>query len=99
MIASGDRSVATLSKFVWRMKQADAVGITSAIHHNKWNHLPCFAHTLNLIVTNSLRDVPEVEALLQYCKQNVSFFHKSTKATDKLASIQSCLNIDNHKLM
>jgi len=77
----------------------NASNIVAAIRHNKWNHLPCFAHTLNLIVTNSLRDVPEVEALLQHCKQIVSYFHKSTKATDKLASIQSRLNIDNHKLI
>ena len=45
----------------------NASNIVAAICHNKWNHLPCFAHTLNLIVTNSLQDVPEVEALLTDC--------------------------------
>ena len=74
----------------------NASNIVAAICHNKWNHLPCFVHTLNLIVTNSLQDVPEVAALLQRCKHIVSYFHKSTKATDKLTSILSCLNIDNH---
>ncbi|XP_065900618.1 zinc finger BED domain-containing protein 4-like [Dysidea avara] len=77
----------------------NASNIVAAIQHNKWNHLPCFAHTLNLIVSNSLQDVPEVAALLQRCKHIVTYFHRSTKATDKLTSIQSRLNIDNHKLI
>jgi len=33
----------------------NASSIVAAIRHNKWNYLPCFAHTLDLIVTNSLR--------------------------------------------
>ena len=73
--------------------------IVAAIRHNKWNHLPCFAYNLNLITTNYLQDVPEVVALLQCCKHIVSYFHKNTKATDKLNPIQSHLNIDNHKLI
>ena len=73
--------------------------IVAAVQHNKWNHLPCFAHTLNLLVTNSLQEVPEVSAMLQCCKNIVSNFHKSCKATDKLTAIQSFLNIDNHKLI
>ena len=56
-------------------------------------------HTLNLIVSNSLQEVPEVRLLLQCCKNIVSYFHKSCKATDKLTAIQSRLNIDNHKLI
>ena len=61
--------------------------------------MPCFAHTLNLLVTNSLQEVPEISAILQCCKNIVSYFHRSCKATDKLTAIQSCLNIDNHKLI
>ena len=77
----------------------NANNIVAAVRHNKWNYLPCFAHTLNLLVTNSLQEVPEVSAMLQCCKNIVSYFHKSYKATVKLTAIQSCLNIDNHKLI
>ena len=37
--------------------------------------------------------------MLQRCKNIVSYFHKSCKATDKLTAIQNRLNIDNHKLI
>ena len=77
----------------------NANNIVAAVQHNRWSHLPCFAHTLNLIVSNSLQEVPEVRLLLQRCKNIVSYFHKSCKATDKLTAIQSRLNIDNHKLI
>ena len=77
----------------------NANNIVAAVRNNKWNHLPCFAHTLNLLVTNSLQEVPEISAILQRCKNIVSYFHRSCKATNKLTAIQSRLNIDNHKLI
>ena len=30
----------------------NANNMVAAVRHNRWNHLPCFAHTLNLIVSN-----------------------------------------------
>ena len=77
----------------------NAANIVAAVKLIKWNHLPCFAHTINLIVSNSLDEVPEVASLIQSCKNIVSFFHKSTKATDKLKIIQNRLNIEQHKLI
>ena len=77
----------------------NANNIVAAVRNNKWNHLPCFAHTLNLLVTNSLQEMSEISAILQHCKNTVSYFHRSCKATDKLTAIQSHLNIDNHKLI
>ena len=75
----------------------NANNIVAAVRHNKLNHLPCFAHTVNLLVTNSLQEMREVLAMLQRCKNIMSYFHKSCKAIDKLTAIQSRLNIDNHK--
>lgn len=66
--------------------------------HNRRNRLPSFAHPINHVVSNSLQEVPEVSAILQCCK-NMSYFHKSCKAANKLTTIQSCLSIDNHKLI
>ena len=65
----------------------NANNIVAAVRHNRWSHLSCFTHTLNLIVSNSLQEVPEVRLLLQCCKNIVSYFHKSCKTTDKLTAI------------
>ena len=77
----------------------NANNIVAAIRIAGWSHLPCFAHTINLIVTNAISEVPELEELIKSCKDIVSYFHKSSKATDKLQSIQTRMNIPNHKLI
>ena len=59
----------------------NANNIVAAIRIAGWSHLPCFAHTINLIVTNSISEVPELEELIKSCKDIVSYFHKSSKAT------------------
>lgn len=40
-------------------------------------HMPCFAHTLNLAISDSL-DLPEVEQIISKCKRIVIFFKKSS---------------------
>lgn len=40
----------------------NAYNITNAIRLTEWNHLPCLAHTVNLIVQSALRK-------LKICKQ------------------------------
>lgn len=81
------------------MTTDNASNITNAIKSLEWNHLPCFAHTLNLIVTKALDEVPELSTVISKVKNVVSFFHRSTKATDKLYDIQARLNIFQHKLI
>ncbi|XP_011405235.1 PREDICTED: zinc finger BED domain-containing protein 1-like [Amphimedon queenslandica] len=77
----------------------NATNIKGAVRANAWNHLSCFAHTLNLIVSNSLSSVPEAQSLIQSVKNIVTFFRRSTKAMDKLTVMQSRLNIPQHKLI
>lgn len=67
----------------------NAANIVAAVNLLGWHHLPCFAHTLNLIVQDSLKAVNGVSSLQQKCKNIISFFHRSTKATEKLLSLQS----------
>lgn len=57
------------------------------------------AHTLNLIVKDSLKSVPEVVKLLEKCTAIVSFFHHSTQATEKLRATQQQLKVAEHKLI
>ena len=76
-----------------------ASNIKRAIRMNKWNHLACFAHTLNLIVTDAIKHDEDLAELIQKVKNIVSYFHKSSKATDNLKINQNRLNIPNHKLI
>lgn len=77
----------------------NASNIVAAIRLNGWKHLPCFAHTLNLVVQDSLKADTELAGIQKKCRDVVSYFHRSSKAADKLDSIQSCLKIENHKLI
>ena len=49
-----------------------------------FRHIPCFAHTLNLVVKNSIDANDVVSELLDKCRGIVSYFKKSTTGTSKL---------------
>lgn len=77
----------------------NGANMVAAVHKAGWRHHPCFAHTLNLIVKDSLKSVPEVVKVLEKCSAIVSFFHHSTQATQKLRGIQQQLKVAEHKLI
>lgn len=77
----------------------NAANMVAAVHKAGWRHHPCFAHTLNLVVKDSLKNVPEMVKVLEKCSAIVSFFHHSSKATEKLRDIQKQLEIAEHKLI
>jgi DNA-binding PucR family transcriptional regulator len=60
----------------------NASNIKKAInsHHLQWKHFGCYAHTLNLIVQDSLEDVQE---LVNKLKTIVAHFKRSTTANVK----------------
>ena len=66
---------------------------------NKWNHLACFAHILNLINVDAIKQNADIARLIQEVENIVAFFHRSTKANDNLKLNQNRLNIPNHKLI
>jgi hypothetical protein len=53
------------------------------------DHLPCFAHTLNLTVEDAIKNTPELESLFQKSRDVVGFFKRSTKAADQLRHEQN----------
>ena len=65
-----------------------ASNIVAAANLLRWRNLPCFAHTLNLIVRDSLQADSEVSRLQEKCKKITTAFRRSTKATEKLRPIQ-----------
>ncbi|XP_070408968.1 zinc finger BED domain-containing protein 4-like [Nothobranchius furzeri] len=77
----------------------NGANMVAAVHKAGWRHHPCFAHTLNLIVKDSLKAVPEVVQVLEKCSAIVSYFHHSSKATEKLRDIQQQLKVAEHKLI
>lgn len=73
--------------------------MVSAVHNVGWRHYPCFAHTLNLVVKDSLKAVPEVVQVVEKCITIVSFLHHSTKVTEKLRAVQQQLKVAEHELI
>lgn len=64
-----------------------------------WTHYPCFAHTINLVVKDSIKALPELLDIQHRCSAIVAFFHHSTNATVKLKEIQKQLKFPEHKLI
>jgi hypothetical protein len=50
-------------------------------------------------VTNAIKDDQELTNLIHKVKGIISFFHRSSKASDNLAVNQDRLNLPNHKLI
>lgn len=55
----------------------------------KKKHLPCFAHTLNLVVQNALDDTKDVALVIDKVKKLVTFFKQSVSASDELRKISN----------
>lgn len=67
----------------------NAANMSSAItHHLKLRHLPCFAHTLNLVVSDAIKHAASITTIVEKVKKIVTFFHHSAKASDKLSELQ-----------
>ena len=63
----------------------NAANIIAAVRLTGWRHVPCFAHTLNLIVRSGLECLKE---LCDKVKSIVEFFRRSPQATGKLKATQ-----------
>lgn len=77
----------------------NGANMVSAVRKTQWKHLPCFAHTLNLVVKDSIKAEANFESILEKCSAVVRFFHHSTKASDKLKALQTQLQLPEHKLI
>lgn len=73
----------------------NAANVTAAIRLLGWKHVPCFAHTLNLVVQSSVRELSEVQSKV---KAIVTHFKHSPHGMSKLQSIQKQMGLDALKL-
>lgn len=55
----------------------------------QWRHIPCFAHTLNLIVQEATENDEELAELCCKCRNIVTYFKQSIKARDKIMKYKS----------
>lgn len=53
-----------------------------------WARYPCFAHTLNLVVKDSIKALPDLLHIQQRYSAIVAFFHHSTRGAERLKDIQ-----------
>lgn len=68
----------------------------AAVAELNLRHLSCFAHTLNLVVTDAIS--ASIGAKLEKVKSIVQFFKQSSSALAKLREMQTSLNKDQLKL-
>ncbi|XP_033253302.1 zinc finger BED domain-containing protein 1-like [Drosophila miranda] len=73
----------------------NAANIVSAIKLGNWRHIPCLAHTLNIIVQKALGPIDSVRVK---AKAIVEFFNRSSSGFKKLKEINSQLNLPDLKL-
>uniref|UniRef100_A0A182KF76 BED-type domain-containing protein n=1 Tax=Anopheles christyi TaxID=43041 RepID=A0A182KF76_9DIPT len=74
----------------------NASNISCAAKELELNHFACFAHSLNLVVKKSIQNT--IGVTVEEVKRIVTFFRKSSTATQKLNDVQSRLNYPNLKL-
>jgi hypothetical protein len=77
----------------------NAANMIAATRVCGWTHLSCFAHTLNLVVTDAIKADDDLMRVQQKAKNVVSFFNHSPKATDRLCDVQKQLSLPPHKLI
>jgi hypothetical protein len=73
----------------------NAANMKAAIRLTGWEHFPCIAHTLNLIVRASLNISSSV---IKKVKCIAEYFHRSPMATKKFISLQEQLKPQNKPL-
>ena len=78
-----------ISREVVAMVTDNAANVVAAVRHTGWTHVPCFAHTLNLVISEAIKADTKIHQLRKSCRDIVSFFHHSVKASEKLKEIRT----------
>lgn len=73
--------------------------MVAAVKKMNMRHPPCFAHTLNLIVKDSLAADTELDDLRSKVRRVVGFFRSSCTAKKKLDNLQKDLKMPQLRLL
>ena len=71
-----------ISQKVVVMVADNAANVVANVRHTGWTHVPCFVHTLNLVVSEAIEADTKIHQLRKSCRDIVSFFHHSVKASE-----------------
>ncbi|CAH1106703.1 unnamed protein product [Psylliodes chrysocephalus] len=77
---------------IFAVSTDNAANVVSSIKMIGWSHIPCIAHTLNLVVLDCLKEIDQTRKKI---KTIVEHFHRSTQANSKFFSIQKQINPDS----
>lgn len=75
-----------------------ASNISKAARDTFGQHLPCFAHQLNLVVGDTIKLTPEFKNIVTRVKEIVTFLKRSVKAADELRALQMKTNSNGEHL-
>lgn len=73
----------------------NAANIISTARYLQWHSIPCFAHTLNLIVQNAIAEIKELRIKV---KTAVEYFKRSPHALSKLKEVQKQMGFPEQTL-
>ncbi len=77
----------------------NGANVVRAVKDMGYRRLPCFAHSLNLVVTDSIKAVPKVQDARDKVSRVVKLTRQSTVAKEKLDKIQVSLGLTPKKLI
>ncbi len=77
----------------------NASNITKAIKDGRLQHLPCLAHTLNLVVTQAIESATGLQDVKDRVSRLVSLSKRSTVVAEKLEDFQKNLGMRPKKLV
>lgn len=83
----------------WKIKEKvvacvtdNATNIKKAVKEVlKWNHVSCFAHSLNLVVRHALDHSADIMSIVKKVKAMSEYIRRSTVASDKLRHMQQSM--------
>lgn len=64
----------------------NAADLVSAVRLGNWAHIPCFGHTLNLIVQHGLQEIKDIRTNV---RKFIECFHRSSESNAKLFPTQT----------
>ncbi|XP_028658775.2 zinc finger BED domain-containing protein 4-like [Erpetoichthys calabaricus] len=69
----------------------NAANLVATAQLLKVRHVPCFAHTLNLVVKKAIDQTPKLQEIHQNAKKIVSLFRSSCNAKEKLSEMHQLM--------
>ncbi|GFS02295.1 zinc finger BED domain-containing protein [Elysia marginata] len=77
-----------IAEKVFAIVTDNASNMVSAVHQLKVRHISCFAHTLNLVVMDTLKEMHQLTELRRKVRGIVTHFHSSVKSSEELENAQ-----------